>query len=299
MARDSPTVYRHRSVKIAQHCGDGLGVRTYVVTEPCQCTNGNLREFRSPNVFLSSPLDRVLAGRAVRYIPSASSSWLAFHSTSCCSASAHQPRADAIRPSQPWILPSSFCERARSTGGGPARRVRAKGEAAHEERRMRDLGVQRSDRRAGTSARTRRKRLLLTRFHGMRCCREPFVAGTQVRLLPHRQRVRGHVLKQRQFAPKRHCFGRPEDVHACADRSDRQMHRAQLRLDTRAWRAVGDVIGDGQENCAFRRNVKIQLFVDVLMEVGANRVAVARRVTEPIGAPRGNERGECGHGMGV
>lgn len=134
--------------------------------------------------------------------------------------------SNAIRPSRPWILPRSFCERERSPGKSPARRVRAKCEAPDEKRRMRDLDVRRSGRRAATSARTRRKRLLLTRFHGMRCCREPFVAATQRRLRPRHQRVRSHALKQRQFARERHCFGRPDGVHACADRSDRQMHRA-------------------------------------------------------------------------
>ena len=194
MARDSTTVNRHPSVRIAQHCGDWLGVRTYVVTELCQCANGNLRELHSRNVSLSPPLYGVAAGRAARYRPSASVSWLAIRSTSCRSASAHQPRSGTIRSSRPWISPSSFCERGRSTGGGPARRTRAEGEAADEERRMRDLGVQPSDRRAGTSAGTRRQRLLLTRFHGTRCSSEPFIARTQRRLRPRRQRRRGHAL---------------------------------------------------------------------------------------------------------
>ena len=208
--------------------------------------SGNLREFRSPNVFLSPWLYGVLAGRAARYRPLACASWLAIDLTSSCLASAHQRdqtrsdrRGPGYRPGacasargrRRRIAPQrlarrSICARARSSGDGPARRVRIKGEAPDEKRRMRDLDVQRSDRRAGTSERTRRKRLLLTRFHGMRCCSEPFVAGTQRRLRPRRQRVRGHALKQRQFARERHWLGWPDDVHACADRSDRQMHRA-------------------------------------------------------------------------
>lgn len=233
----------HVDAESGRNCGSvsrGARIVPCVGTESFQCANGNLREFRSPNVFLSPWLYGVLAGRAARYRPLASTSWLAIDLTSCCLASAHQRRSDAIRPSRPWISPTSFrariapqrlarrsfCERPRSSGDGPARRVRIRGEAPDEKRRMRDLYVQRSDRRAGTSERTRRNRLLLTRFHGMRCCSELFVAGTQRRLRPRRQRARGHALNQRQFARERHCFDRPDDAHACADRSDRQMHRA-------------------------------------------------------------------------